>query len=103
MGFLILVFYEVVVGLTLDSGGGGVYDSPLVTNKLGGRSGVQGLEALQDHNDPMPHRPPGHVPQAGEEDGGAEPPCRGECEEQNSKAVFKVLGCSMRYFMSVKR
>merc|ERR1712179_204578 len=55
--FLILVFYEVVVGLTLDSGGGGVYDSPLVTNQLGGRSGVQGLEALQDHNDPMPHGP----------------------------------------------
>ena len=47
--FLILVFYE-VVGLTLDSGGGGVYDSPLVTDQLGGRSGVQGLEALQVNN-----------------------------------------------------
>ena len=38
------------MGLTLDSGGGGVYDSPLVTEQLGGRSGVEGLEALQVTN-----------------------------------------------------
>ena len=56
---LTLVSYEVVVGLTLDSGGAGVYDSPLATDQLvkefgfmfgGGRSGVKGLEAFQVSN-----------------------------------------------------
>ena len=47
---LTLVSYEVVVGLTLDSGGAGVYDSPLANDQLGGRSGVKGLEALQVSN-----------------------------------------------------
>ena len=47
---LTMVSYEVVVGLTLDSGGAGVYDSPLATDQLGGRSGVKGLEALQVSN-----------------------------------------------------
>ena len=47
---LTLVSYEVVVGLTLDSGGAGVYDSPLANDQLGGRSGVKGLEAFQVSN-----------------------------------------------------
>ena len=38
------------MGLTLDSGGAGVYDSPLANDQLGGRSGVKGLEALQVSN-----------------------------------------------------
>merc|ERR1739838_880293 len=52
--------------MPLELGKGGVYDSPLATDRFvrefgflfgGGRSGVKGIEALQDHNDPMPHHP----------------------------------------------
>merc|ERR1739838_531705 len=56
--------------MPLELGKGGVYDSPLATDRFvrefgflfgGGRSGVKGIEALQDHNDPMPHSPPPSV------------------------------------------
>eukprot|EP00092_Neocalanus_flemingeri_P102177 GFUD01130681.1.p1 GENE.GFUD01130681.1~~GFUD01130681.1.p1 ORF type:complete len:113 (+),score=41.77 GFUD01130681.1:143-481(+) len=64
--FLTVVIWQLVTSLEL--GKGGVYDSPLATDRFvrqfgflfgGGRSGVKGIEALQDHNDPMPH-PPHH-------------------------------------------
>jgi len=56
--------------MAMELGKGGVYDSPLATDRFvrefgflfgGGRSGVKGIEAFQDHNDPMPHSPPPSV------------------------------------------
>jgi len=64
MGVLVT---QVLVVMAMELGKSGVYDSPLATDELvrefgflfgGGRSGVKGIQALQDHNDPMPHSPP---------------------------------------------
>merc|ERR1712168_1291128 len=65
-----LLVSQVVVVMAMELGKSGVYDTPLATDQLvrefgflfgGGRSGVQGIQALQDHNDPMPHSPPSLV------------------------------------------
>eukprot|EP00091_Calanus_sinicus_P013262 TRINITY_DN29474_c0_g1_i1.p2 TRINITY_DN29474_c0_g1~~TRINITY_DN29474_c0_g1_i1.p2 ORF type:complete len:114 (-),score=33.75 TRINITY_DN29474_c0_g1_i1:88-429(-) len=64
--FLMVTTCQYVLANSLDDGKDGVYDSPMATDELamefgflfgGGRSGVKGMEALQDHNDPMPHGP----------------------------------------------
>eukprot|EP00091_Calanus_sinicus_P011834 TRINITY_DN26705_c0_g1_i1.p1 TRINITY_DN26705_c0_g1~~TRINITY_DN26705_c0_g1_i1.p1 ORF type:complete len:111 (-),score=38.71 TRINITY_DN26705_c0_g1_i1:327-659(-) len=65
---VLLVFLsQFMMTIPMELGKSGVYDSPLATDELvrkfgflfgGGRSGVKGIEAFQDHNDPMPHSPP---------------------------------------------
>merc|ERR1711862_874038 len=64
---VLITLTKVVVVPGMELGKSGVYDTPLATDQLvkefgflfgGGRSGVQGIQALQDHIDPMPHSPP---------------------------------------------
>merc|ERR1712200_126886 len=100
MSLVVTLLCLLVPALSMDVGQNGVYDSPMATDFYvqrfgflfgGGRSGMSGLEALQEQ-----------VWHQGEEDGGALTLDSGHEEGEEADEVQQVHGCALKSLIILK-